>query len=119
MISIGPTNDCSICQGGSWGTCAPDELECKAGGVPWHVADTCGGDNYVAAGANGCAKCPHLRAICATTCNWCTPNGVTLKSTAITRLENYSTKIGKHLINIQCLNRLFCDYYTITLIFII
>ena len=77
LICIGRTNDCSTCQGGSWGTCAPDELECQAGGVPWYNQDTCGGDDYISAGANGCAKCPHLRAICATTCNWCTPNGVT------------------------------------------
>ena len=89
---IGIRNDCSVCQGGSWGTCAPDELECQGGGVPWHLQDTCGGDDFVAAGANGCAKCPHLRAICATTCNWCTPNGATtIKPKSVLA----SIKIGK------------------------
>ena len=91
IVSSGLTNDCSICQGGSWGICAPDELECQNGGVPWHLQDTCGGDNFVAAGANGCANCPHLRAICATTCNWCTPNGET---TTKPKLVLASTKIG-------------------------
>ena len=79
---------CPTCQGGSNGLCAPDEIDCQA--LPWYRNDFCGGDYFLDAGKNGCVNCPQLRSVCATSCNWCTPNGVAVSTTTTTRPTTYS-----------------------------
>ena len=49
-----------------------DLVDCQV--LPWHMNYICGGLTIVEAGKTGCATCPDLRKICATTCNWCTPH---------------------------------------------
>ena len=80
---LGYKHGCSICKGDSYGSCAPDEIDCQA--LPWYRTDFCGGDYFLDAGANGCVNCPQLRSICASSCNWCTHNGVAVSSTTTTK----------------------------------
>ena len=78
--------------GGSFGSCASDEADCQA--LPWYRDNFCSGDTYFEARANGCANCPNLRSICATSCNWCTPNGAAPTTTTTTKPTTYAVYAG-------------------------
>ena len=91
-------NDCSTCQSGSYGTCAADEVDCVT--LPWNRDDFCRGDNYFNAGVNGCVNCPNIRSICATSCNWCTPNGFAITTTTTTTKPTTYSVYTRKILNL-------------------
>ena len=84
-----------VCLGGTYGLCASDKVDCQA--LPWYSYDLCKGDTFIEARANGCVNCPNLRSICATSCKWCTPDGVAKTTTTTIKPTTYSVYAGNLL----------------------
>ena len=94
-----------MCLGGTYGSCASDKVDCRA--LPWYRDDVCKGDTYLEAGENGCVNCPNLRSICATSCNWCTTDGVAPTITTTIEPTTYSVYAG-NLLNQTSSSLIFC-----------
>ena len=70
-------DNCNFCAGGTKGKCSADNSDANCEDLMKLVCKQDGeSESYVTSGSNGCSNCPDLRRLCATSCNYCTPDGM-------------------------------------------